>query len=644
MKRDERREIEDAAWRASAAPDDPLDPLAVAAHELRTPMSGVFGLLDVLARTPLDTEQRAMVHTMSDTVDALLATIDTMLDRAKHEAVHAVATASSSNTPFGPRELIDGVLGVLSDLAHRKGLRVGVDIEPDVAARLTGDGMRLRQLLFNLVGNAIRFTEAGSIDVHVSVDNDDAYRQTVAIAIRDTGIGIAPHRQVQVFRPFVQAETLTARRSGGTGTGLGLAICRELAARIGATLDLRSEPSIGTCVTLGVTMPIDTLRHPHDELHGRRALIAIDDPATAAALTHFAQARGLDVTCVPRGASCAHAPTDTDLCFIDEADTALSYGESRRVVRVTRQPTPAGYRIVDGTLRLGTNPLSWRAFGDACAAALRIEQPPASIPTQQPSSLPSRDRAVADGLLVLVADDHPVNRMLIRHRLAALGLACDVVSGGIEALAALDRTRYGCLISDCQMPGLSGYELAKRVRERSAAGDIQWIPILGITASLDRGVLRACREAGMDDCIVKPVGVESLRASLSRWFDLGGDNVARRPAMHALDLTRMKQSWGNESIVKTLLEAFVVAVRDDIRALRPLLDHPDAQRLLAWHHRVAGAASVLQHAPLLAALDAYRRDIATKPAERLRVDGFALAGQCDVMLDGIERQVAQLAE
>lgn len=533
MKRLERWEIEEAGRQSFAVPDASLDSLAVAAHELRTPMSGVSGLLDVLSRTPLDNEQRAMVRTMSDTVDALLRMIDATLGHAKRDAVESAATALSKDAPFDPRELIDGVLGVSSGLAHRKGLRVSVDVEPDVAGRLIGDSASLRQLLFNLIGNAIRFTEVGSIGVRVSVESGDAVRQTLAIAISDTGIGIAPHRQADVFRPFVQADSSTVRRYGGTG--LGLTICRELAQRIGATLDLRSEPGVGTCVTLRATMAVCTLPDAQDRLRGLHTM---------------------------------------------------------------KQLSPA---------------------------------------------LQRRDRALAGGSLVLVADDHAVNRMLLRHRLAALGLACDVVSDGIEALAALDRTRYGCVISDCRMPRLSGYELAKRIRERERfeTGDTRRMPILGITASVDQDELAACRAAGMDDCIVKPVDVERLRASLSRWFDVSVDHIEMPDT---LDLARLTQSWGSPSTVKTLLETFVAAVRDDIRALQPLLDCPDAQRLLAWHHRIAGAASVLQHAPLLAALDIYRRGIETKPSDRLRADGVALAAQCDAMLDSIERQIAVLTE
>lgn len=550
MTRREQWGIEEVGWRASAGPGDSLmwpasrprhasptlspphvalDPLAVAAHELRTPMSGVSGLLDVLSRTSLDSEQRAMVRTMSETAEALLRVIDTTLDRAKRDAAASVVSALPLDAPFDPRELIDSVLGVVSGLAHRKGLRVSVDVEPDVAGRLIGDGASLRQLLFNLIGNAIRFTEAGSIDVRVSVESGDAVRQTLAITVNDTGIGIAPHRQADVFRPFVQADSSTTRRHGGTG--LGLAICRELAQRIGATLDLRSEPGVGTCVTLRATMAVCTL---------------------------------------PRG------------------------------LHIKKQQSPA---------------------------------------------LPCRNRALAGGSLVLVVDDHAVNRMLLRHRLASLGFACDVVNDGIEALAALDRTRYGCVISDCMMPRLSGYELAKRIRERerehecSDAGETKRMPILGITASIDQDELAACHTAGMDDCIVKPVDVEQLRASLSRWFDVSVDNIEMQDT---LDLTRLTQSWGSPSIVKTLLETFVAAVRDDIRALQPLLDRPDVQRLLAWHHRIAGAASVLQHAPLLAALDIYRSSIETKSSNQLRADGIALAAQCDAMLDSIERQIAQL--
>jgi two-component system, NarL family, sensor histidine kinase EvgS len=289
--------------------------------------------------------------------------------------------------------------------------------------------------------------------------------------------------------------------------------------------------------------------------------------------------------------------------------------------------------------------------------------------TESVAAPPDRERAIANGRLILVAEDHPVNQELIRHQLALLGFACDVANDGAEALAALERTNYGCLITDCYMPNLSGYELARRIREAEARrGDalhLPRLPILGITANTAPDDLSQCREAGMDDSLIKPTRLATLRDCLSRWF--GTDSVRHAapaetsgssPSAPAgervvtqrvgtesfvpIELAHMTQLWGSESTVKVLFDAFVSSTRDDIKALVPLLERADAGRVGEWLHRVIGAANVLRYPPLMQTLEAYRRDIAGKSPEQLREEGYALIHQCEAILDGIEQQAALL--
>ena len=524
------------------------DFLATMSHELRTPMNGVLGLVDMLERMPLTAEQREMLGMVNVSATTLRQILDDLLDYSKIEAGHLTVESA----PFDLRELIDSTVGLLAIHAREKELSICVDVMPDLAATLRGDGVRLRQILLNLLGNAIKFTSVGQIDLRVSVTDAGAQHQAVEIAVTDSGIGIAPDLQAQLFEPFVQAEPSTAHRFGGSG--LGLAICRRLAHLMGGALELRSAPGVGTCVTLRVVLPVERQRYLPDALRD-------DRPAPPSSM-------------------------------------------------------------------------------------------PVGLPADDTSASPDRELAIASKTLVLVAEDDPVHQTLIRHQLALLGFACDVVGDGTQALAALEQTHYGCLISDCHMPGLSGYELARWVREneRDARGTTRRMRILGITANTGPDDPHLCRAAGMDDCIVKPVRLAILREHLGKWFSEPIANASSAPPVQkapepsaSIDLAYMTELWGSESTVKTLLEAFVSAVRDDIRALRPLLDDPDVGRLMEWHHRIAGAASVLQYPPLLGVLEAYRRDIVTKPAACLRVDGLALFDTCNTMLDEIEEQAASLA-
>ena len=653
----------DLAEAASRAKDDFL---AMMSHEIRTPMNGVLGLVEVLERTQLNADQGEMLGMIHESAGALLQILDDLLDYSKIEAGRLTLEAE----PIDMRDLVDNAVGLLAGRAHEKGLKVRVDIAPEVAASLRGDSVRLRQILFNLLGNAIKFTLTGEVDVRVAVAEQTQQTQTLEMSVEDTGIGIEPEVQAALFEPFVQAESSTTRRFGGTG--LGLTICRKLIALMGGALYLQSTPGVGTRMTVRVVMPIEAQHYKVSGLRGKRGIVAVSDARVAQALVHFGRALGIELRRVSQGAAELSDPaalTDVELVFLgEELEVPAAVRSRARVVYLTEKPKPTGYRVLDDAVRVSINPISWRGLGAACAASLTGLSTPAPRARESAETAmvpPDRERAIASGRLILVAEDHPVNQELIRHQLALLGFACDVVNDGVEALAALQQTRYGCLITDCHMPNLSGYELARRVREteegRLGGSGISHLPILGITANTAPEDLSQCRDAGMDDCLVKPTRLATLREHLSRWFGTeivrqvaSVEAVSTAPAAVAqgqepveafvpVDLAHMTQLWGSESTVKALLDSFVTSVRDDVRALPPLLDHVDVAQLRQWHHRVAGAAGVLQYAPLLAALEQYRSGLGGKSPERLRADGMALVQKCNAMLDGIEEQAALLA-
>ncbi|MFP6556980.1 transporter substrate-binding domain-containing protein [Paraburkholderia sp. B3] len=659
----------DLAEAGSRAKDDFL---AMMSHEIRTPMNGVLGLVEVLERTPLDADQTRMIDMVHESAGALLQILDDLLDYSKIQAGRLVIVSE----PFEVRALVDNAVGLLAQRAHEKGLTMRVDVGSEVAARLRGDSVRLRQILFNLLSNAIKFTPAGEVSVSVSAVQpvgaaaSSPACQRLVMVVADTGIGIAQDAQAKLFEPFTQAESSTTRRFGGTG--LGLTICRRLAALMGGALDLESEPGRGTALTLQIELPIEARSAHANGLLGKRALVLCDDARVAVALTHFGTSLGMRMTCLP-GDVRGEFPARSLASFVDSIDLVLASDSyvsdlprlGAPVIRLTGKPKPTGYRIAENGVRVSVNPLSWRGLSAACAVALAgLPAVPAHPASGAEAALaaPEREREHAAGRLILVAEDHPVNQELIRHQLALLGFACDVVNDGAEALAAMKENRYGCLITDCHMPNVSGYDLARRVREiERERSDGHRLPILAITANTAPENLQLCHAAGMDDCLVKPTRLETLRERLAGWFGAGGahrlldESAAVTPRANPaavasagtrdsgpLDLTRMIQVWGSEATVKALLGSFVSAVRDDLDALSPLLEQVEIARMREWHHRLAGAVGVLHYPALLALLETYRRHMDTHRPAQLREEGLALVRTCRAMLDDIEKQAALL--
>ena len=329
-------------------------------------MNGVLGLVEVFENTPLNPDQSQMLGMIQDSASALLQILDDLLDYSKIEA----GRLTIESMPIDLRELVDNAIGLLAGRAHEKGLRVRVDVSPDIAASLRGDSVRLRQVLFNLISNAIKFTMKGEIALTVNLVDSARGVQTVELSVQDTGIGIAADAQASLFEPFVQAESSTTRRFGGTG--LGLTICHKLVELMGGTLELQSQVGVGTRMIVRLDMPVETTNYQIDGLRGKSGIIAIDDQRVARALVDYGQALGLKLAIRSSDDATLRDPQTfdgIDLVFLsDTHPEALPL--KTRVIHVTEKPKPTGYRILDNDIRVSVNPISWRGLGAACVAAL----------------------------------------------------------------------------------------------------------------------------------------------------------------------------------------------------------------------------------------------------------------------------------
>ncbi len=532
----------DAAERASKAK---ADFLATMSHEIRTPMHGVTGMLELLGHTRLDGEQRELLQAVEDSAAVLLKVLNDVLDFSRLEA----GELKLDPQPFDPRALVDQVAGSMAAQAHGKGLKLRTAVDADVAGQLLGDNHRLSQVLLNLLGNAIKFTTHGSVSVRLRVDGDDGRTQRLRLSVADTGVGISPVAQARLFAPFVQASEQTARHYGGSG--LGLAVCRRLMELMGGRIDLSSEPGAGTTVVAELQLPVSRREAVVPELAGRHAIVRLSDVTLAQSLSEQLTALGATLESIPP-ATTLRQGMSASLLFVEPGDLASERAVAARVIVVADEPAIAiGTDHRKDRPWLSADPLRTQSLLRACRQALEV---PAAAPQAPP---PGTDPSGVPGRPLLVVDDHPVSRALVRRQLARLGWECDVVGDGEAALRALALRDYAMLLTDCNMPVMDGYELTQRQRERETEPGRRRLPIVAMTAHAMEGEALRCREAGMDDVLCKPVTLGVLDAVLKRWLpatsSLADDPDGISPSDNALvaamrtacegDLAALQTAW-----------------------------------------------------------------------------------------------------
>jgi signal transduction histidine kinase/CheY-like chemotaxis protein len=451
--------------------------LATVSHEIRTPMHGVLGMIDVLQRSPLSVEQREALGTVRYSASALLRIIDDILDFSKIEAGRLELECIELSTV----ELIEGVAETLAPQAAGKGLKLAAFVAADVPDRVTGDPLRLQQILFNLLGNAIKFTETGS--VRLSLENAGTM---LRIKVADTGIGLTEEQQCRLFQPFVQADNSTTRRFGGTG--LGLSIVRRLAEAMQGGVEVLSEPGKGSTFIVTVRLGEAPPAEPRAALalHGLSLALALPDADEARAIARYLEDSGARVTQADPPAGFA----------------GIRIGHVDRDILLADEPAASGL------------PRPWRRDALVRAVALAAGRAAARVAVAAPVDLqpmPLNGR-------VLVVDDNSVNRKILARQLELAGASTDAAAGGEEALELWRKGGYDLVLADLQMPTMDGFELARRIRQCEAAERRARTPILAVTASTLEEQEQKSRAAGMDGFITKPIGIEQLKATLDVWL------------------------------------------------------------------------------------------------------------------------------
>ncbi|HFR5708096.1 TPA: two-component system sensor histidine kinase RcsC [Escherichia coli] len=464
--------------------------LATVSHELRTPLYGIIGNLDLLQTKELPKGVDRLVTAMNNSSSLLLKIISDILDFSKIESEQLKIEPRE----FSPREVMNHITANYLPLVVRKQLGLYCFIEPDVPVALNGDPMRLQQVISNLLSNAIKFTDTGCIVLHVRADGD-----YLSIRVRDTGVGIPAKEVVRLFDPFFQVGTGVQRNF--QGTGLGLAICEKLISMMDGDISVDSEPGMGSQFT--VRIPLYGAQYPQKKgvegLSGKRCWLAVRNASLCQFLENSLQRSGIVVTTYE-----GQEPTPEDVLITDEVVSKKWQGRAvvtfcRRHIGIPLEKAPGEW--VHSVAAPHELP--------ALLARIYLIEMESDDPA---NALPSTDKAVSDNddMMILVVDDHPINRRLLADQLGALGYQCKTANDGVDALNVLSKNHIDIVLSDVNMPNMDGYRLTQRIRQLGLT-----LPVIGVTANALAEEKQRCLESGMDSCLSKPVTLDVIKQTLT---------------------------------------------------------------------------------------------------------------------------------
>lgn len=612
--------------------------LATMSHEIRTPMNGVLAMAEMLADTPMNEDQQGMVKVVRDSGGALLTIINDILDFSKIEAGKLDIEWIDTDI----LNLAEGVGDLLARRAEEKGLALTIDVDPALPRHLVADPTRLRQVLLNLTGNAIKFTEHGGVTVRLnrlahSADGKVGLRAEIV----DTGIGLSPEQQAKLFQPFAQADGSTARRFGGTG--LGLSICRRLVELMGGLIGVTSVAGDGSTFWFELHLgegAADEKMAEEPSLWGLRVAVLGGLPAERMALTRTLTAREAEVVEVADEAAALEAlrvaATDGmpfhailidaypgDAVGLDIArrlGAAEGTGGARTVLLapVSLVSTLSEAGRSKGIFAAIPKPVRQARLIKVVAAAdgrASLDVTATIGHSETVWQAPETVEAEANGALVLVVEDNATNQIVIRQAMRKLGFAAEIAGNGLEGLDAWRTGRFGIVVTDCHMPEMDGYDMTRAIRaDEGAAADGRHVPVVALSADAVSDAAQKCRDAGMDDYLTKPIELTKLEAAILRWAPATAGLRRRVSARHAppviapallapqkptesidpaiFDANRLKEMFGHlDAEAIALLDEFLIQAEARASAVEEALNNGDLKAAKDGSHSLKGSAN-----------------------------------------------------